>query len=180
MLLKSITRKFGQKVALHLSRKRPVAGFTQGGFIDSRNLLTEDLNIDILHYLKLGAGAFSIAVLLRMPLGNAPERVQNNAEITTKVATCKATYLLQTALWQASQWCMSRASGVKAVTSVLGILGKIPVQSGTGQLAKLALRSRNERRERSSGQFIGRPQTFVELQLRFKLHFLSVKMQFKT
>ena len=26
------------------------------------------------------------------------------------------------------------------------------------------------------GQFIGRPQTFVELQLRFKLHFLSVKM----
>ena len=24
----------------------------------------------------------------------------------------------------------------------------------------------------SSGQFIGRPQTFVELQLRFKLHFL--------
>ena len=30
------------------------------------------------------------------------------------------------------------------------------------------------------GQFIGRPQTFVELQLRSKLHFLSVKMQFET
>ena len=28
-----------------------------------------------------------------------------------------------------------------------------------------------------SGQFIGRPQTFVELQLHFKLHFRSVKMQ---
>ena len=32
----------------------------------------------------------------------------------------------------------------------------------------------------SSGQFIGRPQTFVELQLCFKLHFPSVKMQFDT
>ena len=30
------------------------------------------------------------------------------------------------------------------------------------------------------GQFIGRPQTFVELQLHFKLYFLSVKMQFET
>ena len=30
------------------------------------------------------------------------------------------------------------------------------------------------------GQFIGRPQTFLELQLRFKLHFPSVKMQFET
>ena len=32
----------------------------------------------------------------------------------------------------------------------------------------------------NSGQFIGRKQTFVELQLRFKLYFLSVKMQFET
>ena len=32
----------------------------------------------------------------------------------------------------------------------------------------------------SGGQFIARPQTFVELQLRFKLHFPSVKMQFET
>ena len=30
------------------------------------------------------------------------------------------------------------------------------------------------------GQFIGRPQTFVELQLRFKLHFYTKKMQFET
>ena len=30
------------------------------------------------------------------------------------------------------------------------------------------------------GQFIGRPQTFVELQLRFKLHFYTMKMQFET
>ena len=32
----------------------------------------------------------------------------------------------------------------------------------------------------SCGQLIGRPQTFVELQLHFKLHFPSVKMQFET
>ena len=32
----------------------------------------------------------------------------------------------------------------------------------------------------SSGQFICRPQTFVELQLRFKLHFYTKKMQFET
>ena len=31
-----------------------------------------------------------------------------------------------------------------------------------------------------SGQFIGRPQTFVELQLHFKLHFYTEKMQFET
>ena len=31
----------------------------------------------------------------------------------------------------------------------------------------------------SGGQFIGSPQTFVELQLRFKLHFPSVKIQFE-
>ena len=30
------------------------------------------------------------------------------------------------------------------------------------------------------GQFIGRPQTFVELQLRFNLHFYTRKMQFET
>ena len=30
------------------------------------------------------------------------------------------------------------------------------------------------------GQFIGCPQSFVELQLHFKLHFPSVKMQFET
>ena len=38
----------------------------------------------------------------------------------------------------------------------------------------------SDRQSKSSGQFIGRPQTFVELQLRFKLHFPSVKMQFET
>ena len=32
----------------------------------------------------------------------------------------------------------------------------------------------------SLGQFIGRPQTFVELQLCFKLHFYTRKMQFET
>ena len=32
----------------------------------------------------------------------------------------------------------------------------------------------------TSGQFISRPQTFLELQLHFKRHFLSVKMQFET
>ena len=31
-----------------------------------------------------------------------------------------------------------------------------------------------------SGQFISRPQTFVKLQLRFKLHFYTKKMQFET
>ena len=29
------------------------------------------------------------------------------------------------------------------------------------------------------GQFIGRPQTFVELQLRFKQHFYTKKMQYE-
>ena len=32
---------------------------------------------------------------------------------------------------------------------------------------------------KSGGQFIGRPHTFVELQLRFKLHFFNKKMQFE-
>ena len=32
----------------------------------------------------------------------------------------------------------------------------------------------------SSGQFISRPQTFLELQLRFKLHFYTKKMPFET
>ena len=34
-------------------------------------------------------------------------------------------------------------------------------------------------KQHSCGQFIGRPQTFVELQLRFKLHFYTRKMQFE-
>ena len=37
----------------------------------------------------------------------------------------------------------------------------------------------SERQTECSGQFIGRPQTFVELQLRFKLHFYTKKMQFE-
>ena len=39
---------------------------------------------------------------------------------------------------------------------------------------------RQRDRVHSSGQFIGRPQTFVELQSRFKLHFYTKKMQFET
>ena len=34
--------------------------------------------------------------------------------------------------------------------------------------------------ERTCGQFIGHPQTFVELQLHFKLQFYTKKMQFET
>ena len=37
----------------------------------------------------------------------------------------------------------------------------------------------NREEAEDSGQFIGRPQTFVELQLRFKLHFYTKKMQFE-
>ena len=36
------------------------------------------------------------------------------------------------------------------------------------------------RETKYSGQFIGCPQTFVEVQLHFKLHFPIVKMQFET
>ena len=46
--------------------------------------------------------------------------------------------------------------------------------------SRAATSRKNTQLSPSSSQFIGRPQTFVELQLRFKLHFYTKKMQFET